>query len=143
METRESRIASVLRDAADLIEKDGWWNGQPMEENSTPPNCAYTAIRSVATRELVLLTSKALADQIKKSDDPYSVIFGWNDAPDQTAEGVIEFMREVADFISPPVDLSGTTDLDDYIAEDPILADHFNSSVDINGDDTGSVTSAR
>lgn len=98
----------VLLDAADDLEKNGWWSGKPLDAMN---NCTLTAINAVTpfpngwdcstyipqiplreeARKLLIVTAG-----IPCPGTSCEAIVDWNDAEGQTAENVIATMRKAA-----------------------------------------------
>jgi hypothetical protein len=86
----------VFDDAADLIERDGWWDGsQPGVRGS---NCAYTAIsratlRLPAEADWTHATAFAKAQGLNTTHDLHGIP-AWNDA--STRQQVLDALRKTA-----------------------------------------------
>lgn len=108
-EVRE-QTAKDLRDCADLIEKNGWTQGEFYKEveGVEPPDCPVCSIGAIftvvegnpvggggewASIQRAMAAKTAMYRQV---DDNVIV---WNDAPGRTAEEVISAFRACADEI--------------------------------------------
>jgi hypothetical protein len=90
----------VLLEAADLIEKHGWWNGGPIEniKSNNNVNCPVTAILAVCRDSNVVLKANdllALALPLTTEIRTVRRISKWNDSQ-PNGETVIAKLREVA-----------------------------------------------
>lgn len=93
--------AEVLRQAADLIEKKGWWDGQDYRGGR---QCALTAIGATASsmriRESAYIALAAVLPLPSGYQDPAEKIIVWNDSQ---SSGVIATMRACADALEARV----------------------------------------
>ena len=80
----------LLLDAADLIERQGWWNGKPGKSLSV--HCIQTAISATALRGA--LGCEAAVNFLNYIGG--HGIVSWNDAPGRTKEEVLAAMRGAA-----------------------------------------------
>lgn len=82
--------ADVLREAADLIEERGWWNGRP--QCGVGGHCPLSAFSAIArSSELERRAKNALLEALD-----WQPIANWNDRQ-PNGDVVIAKLREVAD----------------------------------------------
>jgi hypothetical protein len=116
METIDrAQTVTDLRAAADIIERNGWHQGNYfLPDDPKPPQecrvCALGAIHvaihgqpwsPMFDSEQEDRTLKAFAAASRFVDGPWGSLVGWNDEPDRTAEEVIAALRGAADSIDP------------------------------------------
>jgi hypothetical protein len=100
-----SSTAQVIRKAADHIEKVGLFKEYYFEDTDNwqeTPCCTYGALRvangTFYADALVELAAQQIIDTLGlRVIDGIAAIPAWNDHPDQTASGVVESLRKVAD----------------------------------------------
>lgn len=96
--TTHAEAADVLDDAADHIERHGWWGGGEYEPKTA---CAVLAISEVTKGGMTHLeTCRSLAASLslKIGEDDYGVaeLVFWNDAPERTKQEVLDAFRAAA-----------------------------------------------
>jgi hypothetical protein len=92
------QVAADLRAAADLLEHEGWTQGQ-FQDEETGCRCAAGALEAAAEEEISgrwLDGIAALTQQLGISPGPIS-LYRWNDTPGRTADEVIAALRAAAD----------------------------------------------
>lgn len=82
--------ADVLDAAADLLESDGWIQGEEQTEHG---RCVVGALVGSVGEEASLRTFCAAHDLLAVRVGPVPL---WNDEPERTADEVIETLRKVA-----------------------------------------------
>lgn len=89
-------VATVIEDAADLIERDGWFNTRGVGEELPSPQCAVTAVASVARSNRSGLHAQAMDALIAYVGGSATWdIALWNNAFDDP-QPVLDGMRECA-----------------------------------------------
>jgi len=91
-------VATVLRDAARLIERTGWWDGRTYT-NGSGTQCVMTAISHVASsRHQGVYTDamRCVTRELELEPENYSGIIYWNDAPERTVEDVLLVLKRAA-----------------------------------------------
>ena len=85
----------LLLDAADLIERQGWWDGRPGSDGEQRTlHCIETAISAIGSiHHIDLARSEA---SVNFSNYVSTPSITWNDAPGRTKEEVLTAMREAA-----------------------------------------------
>lgn len=88
----------VLRQAADLIERTGWCQGDIYElgENGILGYCAEGAIREVADKSGERFDIRDLLALAETGTDG-DALYVWNDTPGRTKEEVIATLRRAAE----------------------------------------------
>jgi hypothetical protein len=85
--------SKVLNEAADLIERDGWWSQNPnAPRGGVRPQCASNAISDVSTD---ILAQYAFSTYLT-GECSLSAIWDWNDADDRDGTQVVEALRAAA-----------------------------------------------
>lgn len=82
-------VPQVLRDAADLIERDGWHQGDWWEGEELCIDKAITHADSLMVEVCV--------EAVKAHLDPTDTLYAWNDAPGRTEAEVLAALRGAAD----------------------------------------------
>jgi hypothetical protein len=83
----------ILNQAADLIERDGWWSQNPnVVRGGVRPQCAANAITDVSASFDALYAFSAHVAGVRRME----AIWKWNDADDRTAAEVVEALRAAA-----------------------------------------------
>jgi len=99
------RADQVLDAAADLIERDGWIQGDGSNCLILDGSCAATAVHKAVLRafpaagidELCARINDNLAPFVNAlGGDSHDAIWKWNDAPARTKEEVVAMLRAVA-----------------------------------------------
>ncbi len=95
------RIPQVLRRTAELLETDGWCQGNSREEARM---CVWAAINAASDREhrdnlaqawrRACKVSDILCDHLELAN--YDLLPCWNDTPGRTVEEVVDVLRTVA-----------------------------------------------
>lgn len=88
-EKRKAR--KLLNDAADLIEEEGWIQG---EEHNSGGYCAIGALKRISGSEWPHITKAHIVAVGALSSRVASPIVDWNDAPGRTKEEVVNTLRE-------------------------------------------------
>lgn len=87
----------VLREGACLIERDGWWRAERLDQrNETNGRCAIT---SMCGDDGVIEAVAAFAASLGHTGRAFGAqkyIIAWNDAPGRTAAEVCEALRQCA-----------------------------------------------
>lgn len=84
-------VAQVLRDAAELIERDGWRQGGLVGEHTAV--CIIDAIFAAGPRR----GYQSIVDAVKAHLGVGVALSTWNDAPDRTEAEVLAALRACAD----------------------------------------------
>ncbi|OII61170.1 hypothetical protein BJP40_06485 [Streptomyces sp. CC53] len=104
--SNQEEIRNILREAARIIERDGWHQGDFFRDDpKTGPVCALGALRraiaSSASGEAVsgklYCEAAGLVEKAASEVIPRVVLPAWNDAPERTAEDVILALKRAAD----------------------------------------------
>ena len=80
----------LLLDAADLIDRQGWWNGKPQKSLSV--HCIQTALFAASPRSSIACEA---AVNFLNHIGGHGIVC-WNDAPGRTKEEVLAAMRGAA-----------------------------------------------
>jgi hypothetical protein len=98
-------MAAMLDTAADILERDGWVQG---DYHRFEGHCAMGALfRAELTQEVSAAAAAAyLANRLKKkgqgidcpcgAHDSDDIVINWNDLPGRTRQQVLDFLRESA-----------------------------------------------
>lgn len=98
----DDKLSTILNDAADLLEREGWIQGAL---ESREGRCAVGAIRAACgidnnrdfdkqERKLIALSRRAI--WAARRGLPFATITAWNDHPARTREEVITALRKAA-----------------------------------------------
>lgn len=90
-----NRIAVDLRNAAAVLERDGWTQGV-FEDAKTGCRCAVGAIRFASNGSSMRITKRSLA-ALSLLEARVGRVPEWNDAERRTAQQVIAEIRAAAD----------------------------------------------
>ena len=84
----------LLLDAADLIDRQGWWDGTPTPRGEQRTlHCIETAISAIGSKQIDMARSEA---SVNFSNYVSTPSITWNDAPGRTKEEVLAAMRGAA-----------------------------------------------
>lgn len=92
--------AEVLREAAQILMRDGWIQGQ--EQNERGEKCAVGAIVAASFDDAGIRATHLFVSWLAKqgygaaSARGILIAMGWNDAPERTAEDVILALKQCA-----------------------------------------------
>jgi hypothetical protein len=100
-----SETSDILRAAAAIIERDGWWDGRRTADGRHNGHCAWTAMTEAA--DAIGLSPDRPSDAFASFlgwpgfDRSYACsaefVFTWNDADGRTADEVTSALRSAAD----------------------------------------------
>ena len=94
-----TEVPKVLRRAADLIEKHGWWQDGRDGISYPGKRCVMIAVSDACDENGDLdfrIRDTENASQTIKEYLGITNVFHWNDAPERTAEEVVNVLRVVA-----------------------------------------------
>ena len=86
-------LGQIMLKAADLLEKDGWC--QHHLSNNEGAHCVRGALMEFGSAYVVLQAEQRLKAIGIPCDDWYGIV-SWNNAPERTAEEVINALRAAA-----------------------------------------------